>query len=381
MKKSIKLICFLLATLMVAFVFCGCKKKGMLLAKYDGGEVYSNDEDVKEWTKYLTSYYYSYIEEGKMTKDYLGTLIIKTIVAQRIREIEVQKRGIEVTDEAVQNMYDYNKKAFDEQYKGGFDGMLKDSGLSKKFWMMFARNAVIEQLIANDLVLNKNFTDEELTQYYADNLSKYITNAGYTYTALFIEVKDISNDTEWSEQKAVAEKYIERLLSGEDFDKVKEEILKTYNEENGYKQTETWTGEGHVGFDEVYKIDDLDKALKEVDEKYSDRDPKADKSSEAYSKYLQYLATSMAYTQSYAMTTIKEGEIYASPIISPLGWMILRLDKIAEETVYPSLDEIRLQLIADYSQELLSSGELMNKFSDEMDELYHVEIQSFSFSD
>lgn len=381
MKKSIKLICFLLATLMVAFVFCGCKKKGMLLARYDGGEVYSNDEDVKEWTKYLTSYYYSYVEEGKMTKDYLGTLIIKTIVAQRIREIEVQKRGIEVTDEAVQNMYDYNKKAFDEQYKGGFDGMLKDSGLSKKFWMMFARNAVIEQLIANDLVLNKNFTDEELTEYYAENLSKYITNAGYTYTALFIEVKDISNDTEWSEQKAVAEKYIERLLSGEDFDKVKEEILKTYNEENGYKQTADWTGQGTVAFDEVYKIDDLDKALKEVDEKYSDRDPKADKSSEAYSKYLQYLATSMAYTQSYAMTTIKEGEIYASPIISPLGWMILRLDKIAEETVYPSLDEIRLQLIADYSQELLSSGELMNKFSDEMDELYHVEIQSFSFSD
>ena len=89
----------------------------------------------------------------------------------------------------------------------------------------------------------------------------------------------------------------------------------------------------------------------------------------------------MAYTQSYAMTTITVGEIYASPIISPLGWMILRLDKIAEETIYPSLDEIRLQLIADYSKELLSSGELMNKFSDEMDELYHVEIQSFSFSD
>lgn len=142
--------------------------------------------------------------------------------------------------------------------------MLKDSGLSKKFWMMFARNAVIEQLIANDLVLNKNFTDEELTEYYAENLSKYITNAGYTYTALFIEVKDISNDTEWSEQKAVAEKYIERLLSGEDFDKVKEEILKTYNEENGYKQTADWTGQGTVAFDEVYKIDDLENLLKRL---------------------------------------------------------------------------------------------------------------------
>lgn len=381
MKKSIKLICLFLAAVMVAVVFCGCKKKGMLLATYDGGEVYSNDEDVEEWTKYLTSYYYSYVESGAMTKDYLGTLIVKTIVAQRIREIEVEKRGIEVTDEAVQNMYDYNKKAFDEQYDGGYDGMLKETGLSKDFWMMFARNAVIEQLIANDLVLNRNFTDEELTSFYADNLSKYITNAGYTYTALFIEVKDLSDDTEWSEQKAVAEKYIERLLSGEDFDDIKEEILSIYNEENGYKQTANWTGQGTVTFDELYKTDDLEKSLKELDEKYSDRDSKADQSSDAYSKYLQYLASSMAYTQSYAMTNMKEGEIYASPIISPLGWMILRLDKIAEETIYPSLDEIRLQLIADYSQELLSSGELMNEFSDEMDELYHVEIQSFSFSD
>ncbi len=381
MKKSIKLICLFLAAVMIAVVFCGCKKKGMLLATYDGGEVYSNDEDVEEWTKYLTSYYYSYVESGAMTKDYLGTLIVKTIVAQRIREIEVEKRGIEVTDEAVQNMYDYNKKAFDEQYDGGYDGMLKETGLSKDFWMMFARNAVIEQLIANDLVLNRNFTDEELTSFYADNLSKYITNAGYTYTALFIEVKDLSDDTEWSEQKAVAEKYIERLLSGEDFDDIKEEILSIYNEENGYKQTANWTGQGTVTFDEVYKVDDLEKSLKELDEKYSGRDSKADQSSDAYSKYLQYLASSMAYTQSYAMTNIKEGEIYASPIISPLGWMILRLDKIAEETIYPSLDEIRLQLIADYSQELLSSGELMNEFSDEMDELYHVEIQSFSFSD
>lgn len=381
MKKSIKLISFLLATLMVAFVFCGCKKKGMLLAKYDGGEVYSNDEDVEEWTKYLTSYYYSYVEEGKMTKDDLGVLIIKTIVAQRIREIEVKKRGLEVTDEAVQKMYDFNKQAFDEQYEGGFDEMLKNLGLTKKFWRMFARNAVIEQLVASDLVARKEFTDEELTQYYADNLSKYITSAGYTYTALFIEVKDISDDTEWNEQKTAAEKYIERLLSGEDFDKVKEEILKTYNEENGYKQTADWTGQGTVSFDEVYKIDDIEKSLKEVDEKYSDRDPKADQSSEAYSKYLQYLSMSMAYTQSYAMTNMKEGEVYASPIVSPLGWMILRLDKIAEETIYPSLDEIRLQLIADYSQELLSSGELMDKFSNEMDELYHVEIQSFSFSD
>lgn len=381
MKKSIKLICFLLAAVMVAAVFCGCKKKGMLLATYDGGEVYSNDEDVEEWTKYLTSYYYSYIESGTMTKDYLGMLIVKTIVAQRIREIEVKKRGIEVSDEAVQNMYDYNKKAFDEQYDGGFDGMLKETGLSKDFWMMFARNAVVEQLIANDLVLNRNFTDEELTTFYANNLSKYITSAGYTYTALFIEVKDLSDDTEWSEQKSVAEKYIERLLSGEDFDDIKEEILSVYNEENGYKQTANWTGQGTVTFDELYKTDDLEKSLKELDEKYSGRDSKADQSSDAYSEYLQYLASSMAYTQSYAMANMKEGEIYASPIISPLGWMILRLDKVAEETIYPSLDEIRLQLIADYSQELLSSGELMNEFSDEMDELYHVEIQSFSFSD
>ena len=125
MKKTIKLICFFLAVSMVALIFCGCGK-GMLLATYDGGEVYSTDKDVKLWTKYLSGYYGSYILEGKMTSAELGKIIVKTIVAQRIREIEVAKRGLSISESEVEEMYEYNKKAFDENYEGGFKKMMKD---------------------------------------------------------------------------------------------------------------------------------------------------------------------------------------------------------------------------------------------------------------
>lgn len=374
MKKTIKLICFFLAVSMVALIFCGCGK-GMLLATYDGGEVYSTDKDVKLWTKYLSGYYGSYILEGKMTSAELGKIIVKTIVAQRIREIEVAKRGLSISESEVEEMYEYNKKAFDENYEGGFKKMMKDSGLKKKFWMMFARNAVVEKAIARDILAKKEFTDKELTDYYTNNLKNYIISAGYTYTAMFVEVKDLSSESEWAEAKTAAQKYIDRIKGGEDFDKIKEEILSIYNEKNGYTQTSTWTGEGAIGFDEIYDIDDLEKALADADENYKDRNSKADKGSEEYGKYLQYLATCMAYTQSYAMEHMEAGTIYSEPIISPLGWMILRLDRVTEETYYPSLDEIRLDLIRDYTNELVTSGKVMEKFSNEMDEKYHVKYE------
>ena len=75
------------------------------------------------------------------------------------------------------------------------------------------------------------------------------------------------------------------------------------------------------------------------------------------------------------MEHMEAGTIYSEPIISPLGWMILRLDRITEETYYPSLDEIRLDLIRDYTNELVTSGKVMEKFSNEMDEKYHVKYE------
>ena len=73
------------------------------------------------------------------------------------------------------------------------------------------------------------------------------------------------------------------------------------------------------------------------------------------------------------------GSVYSDPIISPLGWMILRLDHIEEETIYPSLDELRLFLIEDYSNELISSGKLLGDFSDEMDKKYNVKYEEFYY--
>lgn len=113
MKKIIKLICFVLAVSMIAVIFCGCKGSGVVLATYDGGEVLSTDDDVEQWTKYFTRYYSAYILQGVMTSSELGRITIRSIVAMRLRELEAEKRGIEITDEAVKEMYDYNVKAFD----------------------------------------------------------------------------------------------------------------------------------------------------------------------------------------------------------------------------------------------------------------------------
>ena len=379
MKKIIKLICFVLAVSMIAVIFCGCKGSGVVLATYDGGEVLSTDDDVEQWTKYFTHYYSAYTLQGLMTSSELGRITIRSIVAMRLRELEAEKRGLEITDEAVKEMYDYNVKAFDEQYDGGFKKAMKDYGLKKKFWMMFARNAVVEELIVKDIINKMEITDAELTEFYVNNIKDYIISAGYTYTSVFVEVKDLSDENEWAENKSAAQKYIDRIIAGEDFDKIKEEILSIYNEENGYSQGTSWSGKGVITFEELRKVDNLEETMKELDEKYAGRDPKADKDSEAYGKYLQYLADCMANVQSYAMEHMETGTVYSEPIISPLGWMILRLDNFREETYYPSLNEIRDILRNNYINDLVNSGKLMEDFSDELYEAYHVEIKEFSY--
>ena len=60
MKKTIKIISAVLAIVMLALLCCSCKKeedKGTLLATYKGGELYSNDTDMVQWSKYLYNYY------------------------------------------------------------------------------------------------------------------------------------------------------------------------------------------------------------------------------------------------------------------------------------------------------------------------------------
>ncbi|MBQ9510387.1 MAG: peptidyl-prolyl cis-trans isomerase [Clostridia bacterium] len=387
MKKFIKILSLILAVALMAGVLVSCKKKrtGILLATYDGkdaydGKVYSGDEDLANWMQYLTGYYYDYIEDGSLSNQQFGKLIVNTVVLHRVEDLDMQARGITIADEDIKEMFDYNKLNFDEYYEGGFEQFKKDSGLDDDFWMSMARYNVIENIIREDQLLAEDIGDDELRAYFNNNFANYMKKAGYDYTAIFVEVNDVSDETEWNGEKANAEAYLSRIKDGEKFEDIFNEIKEKYSTENGYSQSNYASGFGTVELTNVAQIDDLEKALEDVKEKYPNADRNAEKSSEAYADYLRYLSACMGMEQSYAMAHMNVGDVYPTPIATPIGWMILRLETYREKNEYPSFEEMRYQVYLDYCDELMESNELMSKYKELVFAKYNVNVEDVVFN-
>lgn len=387
MKKSVKIISAILAVTMLALLCCSCKKKdkGILLATYKGGEVYSGDSDLTQWSKYLNNYYADYIDDGTMTQDELSQRIVYEVVLMRLMELDIKARGLTVSDDEVKEAFDYTKTSFDNNYEGGYAQLVKDSGLTDDFWKAFARKSILREVIYNDLLINYDFTDEELTEYYNNNVDAYKKAKGYTCSVVFVTVGDVSDESAWTERKTAAKAYINRILAGEKYDDIKAEIVATYTEDNDSDiMASNATGTDIVSeesmrqfvLSEGTSLEDTLKALAASD-KYKNMDQHADKSSDAYKSYLEYLIKCMGYSQTYALTHMNVGETYSEPIVAPFGWMILRLDSYNEKTYYPTLEEIRYELTKDYFDSLVENGSLMSVYQNDLLEKYYVTLEEF----
>lgn len=393
MKKS-KILCAVLAVLMLAGVLCSCKDKnedrGILLATYDGGDVYSNDKAVIDWTNYNYGYYYDYLEEGTMTNQDVAQITVWSVVYPIIMEADLKEKGITITEEAVREMFDYNKLNYDEYYndgEGGFEKFKEDSGLDDDFFMLFARRQVIESTASEYLLANAEVSDEDLLWYYNQNFSDYSEPAGYNFSVLVIEVLDLASDEEWAAKKTEAQGYIDRLVKDESYDDIKAEILKKYTSEDGYSQTQNVIGSYAVteselfrNVDEIKNKEELAETLEEAGSAYPTRDKNADKDSDQYEAYLKYLTLCGQIAQSYAIKNLENGQVYSDPIMFQAGWSVIRFDGYNEKTYYPTLDEVRYDVYKDYLRYLSEEGTLMKDYGNELMEKYHFVIEEFYVS-
>ena len=386
MKKTIKIISLILAVALIAGILVSCKKKrtGILLATYDGkdeydGKVYSGDEDLVNWLQYLNQYYYDYLEDGTISKEAFGEVVIQTVLLHRLEELDLKDQDITVSEEEIKEIFEYNKLNFDEFYDGGFEEAKKAYGLDDDFWMQYARYRVITNIIIDDQLLKLNVSESELKEYFSNNYGNYIQKAGYDYTAVFVEVKDVTDDAEWTTEKANAQAYIDRIKAGEKFEDVYSEILKKYSVENGYTQASYASGFGTVELSKVADVTDLEEALAKASENFPKADRTADKESEEYKDYMRYLSTCMGIEQSYAMKNMQIGEIYPTPIRTPFGWMILRLDEFREKSIYPLFDDVSAQVYADYCQELVENNTILTKYKESLFNKYNIKIEEYQF--
>ena len=384
MKKFIKIISLILAVALIAGILVSCKKKrtGILLATYNAkdeydGKLYSGDEDIVNWLQYLSGYYYDYLEDGTISNDDFGKLVIETVVLHRLEELDLKAQNVTVSEDTVKEIFDYNKLNFDEYYEGGYEAFKKSSGLDDDFWMQYARYNVITDLVVEEQLFKMNVSEAELKEYFSNNYGNYIQKAGYDYTAVFVEVKDVTDDTEWTTEKQNAQAYIDRIKAGEAFTDVYNEILKKYSVENGYTQSSYASGFGTVELSAVAEVENLEESLAKVSELFPNADRNADPSSEEYKDYMRYLSTCMGVEQSYAMRNMQLGEIYPTPIRTPFGWMILRLDEFREKSIDPLYEDVSVRVYADYCQELVENNTVLTKYKDGLFNKYNVQIEDF----
>ena len=355
-----------MALVLIAGVLSSCKKKdkGILLAKYDGGEMYSKDTDVQQWSDYLYGYYFDYLEDGSLSTARLGEIIVNTVLLHRLEDMDIVERKITISDEEIQEAYEFNKLNFDEYYDGGFEKFKEDSGLGDDFWMEFARYSIVENLIIDRLVYEEDFSKEELLNYFNANYSDYMISAGYEYSAVFVEVLDTSSEEEWATKKTAADGYLSRILSGEDFDEIKNEILDTYKIEDGYSNTHYASGKGSVSKSEFVDVTDLDAALAQAKEQFPDE-----------KDFLKYLSVCMKYEQCYAMKNLADGEVYSKLIKTPVGWMLLKLEQYRENSYYPTYEDVKDKVIEDYVKKLYEDGSLLDNYRKKLMIKYNVVME------
>lgn len=378
MKTAKRIICFILAATFVVLGLASCKKKGILLATYDGGKIYEND--VKELSNYLYAYYYGMIEEGTTTADVVAKLAVERAVMDRLYELELKEYKMKVDEAEVKEEGDNIKSVIEAQYEGGWKQYASDVGVSEDFCYVYGRGAVVQEMVENSILFGDAITDEALKEYYRINGLDYLIYPSYEYTGMLIEVKDPADLTEWNSKKAEAQAYLDRILSGEDFDKVMAEVQGKYTEEAGYTVSPILSGQGRNDESTVAKISDLEAELKKIDEKYQNRDASADKSSEEYGNYLKYLGEVMKAKQCSFLRSATQNQVCSEIIESQAGFWIFRFDSHNTVQKFPEYDDIKGTLMIDYIKYLKEDTDAIKNYRNSLIEKYNVVYEDFSIT-
>lgn len=380
MKTVKKLVCALLALVMIAIVLCSCgepEDKPMLLASYDGGKLYSDDAELTDWTNYLYTYYAEFITKGTMDRAQFTDIVLNTVILHRIEELDLEKRGLKYTDEAVEDAEQFFILNAEVYYEGGYEKYLEDRHLSKDFVTSYAKATVIEQILLDDIVSKQDYSDAVLLQYYREHISDYVIKAGFSYDAVFLGIEDFADDEEIERKKTELQGYIDCVIAGEKLSVIKNEILAKYD--GGiYDEAATLSGKGFIEIAELVNTrteKDLEDARAFAEEKYPSADAKSEKDSDAYGNYLRYLALMMKYEQCFALWNTNEGETFSRPILSPIGWMMIENLGYNSEVVVPEFADVKDKVKEDYTEEFYDSDDLLKNYKTSIFSKYNVKIE------
>ncbi len=382
MKRFVKIVSLLLAVTMIAGLLVSCQdrpniKDGEILAVYNGTPVYESEvQDIINYT--LVTRLTKDTTEEQM-KIMMGEAI-GVYVQYKVLELDFNERKIKINEKDLKARVKAEKEAIEENYEGGYKNWMKNHGVSEDFLAEEVRRYVLADMYFTSVSDSVTVTEEEMKAYMNLHASKYYNPAGYEWTIVFREVKDVNDANECAAAESEAQAYINQIQNGETtLEEVKIDLLEKYTRENGYGKAELYSGSDFtdmqtmpgVGSDEAYQS-----VLEGLDKVYEDRDPNAEKSSQQYANYMNWLAECFEAGVYHALQTIEAGEVYDKPIKSFIGYGIVRLDSIVTEASFDKFEDIKDEL----SFEVLNE-KLQTMLTDHLEALHHKYEVQYLYSD
>ena len=350
MKRFVKLVSLLLAVTMIAGMLVACNdrpniKDGEILVVYDGKAVYESEvQDIINYNL-VTKMNQSTTEE--QMKIIMGEAI-GTYVQFKTLELDFNERNIKVDEKMLKERVKSEKAEIEKNYEGGYKNWMKNHGVSDHFLEEEVRRYVLTEMYYNTIVDGIKVTEEEMKAYMNLHANDFYHPAGYNWTIVFREVKDITNDAECSAAETEAQDYINKILKGDTtIEEVKIDLLEKYTAKDGYGKAELFSGADFTDAQAMVTIktqEELDAILADIDEVYKDRDPKADKTSKQYASYMNWVGERFEAEVYFALQQLEKGQVYSKPIKSFVGYGIIRLDSVVTEASFDDFEDVKGEL-------------------------------------
>jgi peptidyl-prolyl cis-trans isomerase SurA len=172
----------------------------------------------------------------EVTPKILTDAIDEMLLLQRGREL-----GYRVTDDQFAKTVDEIKKQNKIESQEQFEAALATEGMTiEQFRRMFERNVIVQQVMRSEIMSRMQLTEQEAKEYYAANPAEFTPPPTVTLREIFVAVAaepreggvsfSVAND---EQAAAKAREARERVLKGEPFEKLVEEISEAGSKANG----------------------------------------------------------------------------------------------------------------------------------------------------
>ncbi|MBE6048727.1 MAG: hypothetical protein E7213_10065 [Clostridium sp.] len=274
MKKIGNLVAMILTGVMI-LLFVGCNiverteesKQKVVLAKVGKTKITKADVDkaIKTYLDYYKEQCGDDFESDETLRSALKSLRTQQLQGLVDKEVLLQSKdkvGVNPTDEEVQTEVDKRIDYYKESLgtEESYESFIESYGYNDESFKEYLKQQVVLGMIVDSIISDVEVTDENIEEYYNENIDKYTTKAGADVTHILVRIEkdDDGNVVENGEEvaKEKAELIRKKALSGES--------LSHIANSDEFKNVCTYEELGRVNFEDSGMDQEFEDAFKKL---------------------------------------------------------------------------------------------------------------------